>query len=198
MFTRNSTVAFPSGASPVASKFYGHRPKASAVAASCRNNTHTTTCTTIRTYTIGQRKKGHERSATQCHAHAGSGCGHAGAGRAPGDRDDHANPHDGGVGTCAATPGETGGQGSMQPQRRISHALTPGIGPVRTNPVEPHALTTWRPACANQSCGTPHAAASCVGGALSPRAHNTGQAVPRAGQPLDEGQRGRAAAAFVN
>jgi hypothetical protein len=57
MFTRNSKVAFPCGAWPVASVFYGHRPKAWAVGASCRNNTHTTTCTAIRTYTIGQRKK---------------------------------------------------------------------------------------------------------------------------------------------
>ena len=52
IFTCNSKVAFPSGASPSASIFYGHRPKVLAVAASCRNNTRTTMCIAIRTYTI--------------------------------------------------------------------------------------------------------------------------------------------------
>jgi hypothetical protein len=49
---RNNKVAFPSGAWPSASIFYGHRLKVSAVVASCRNNTRTTMCIAIRTYTI--------------------------------------------------------------------------------------------------------------------------------------------------
>ena len=52
VFMCNSTVAFPSGASPVASVFYGHPPKASAAVASCRNNTRTSMYIAIRTYTI--------------------------------------------------------------------------------------------------------------------------------------------------
>ena len=52
IFTCNNRVAFPSGASPVASIFYGHRLKVSAVVASCRNNTRTTMYIAIRTYTI--------------------------------------------------------------------------------------------------------------------------------------------------
>ena len=52
VFMRNNKVACHSGASPIASIFYGHRLKASAVVASCRSNTHTTMCIAIRTYTI--------------------------------------------------------------------------------------------------------------------------------------------------
>ena len=52
VFMCNNKVAFPSGAWPSASKLYGHRPKASAVVASCRNNTRTSMYIAIRTYTI--------------------------------------------------------------------------------------------------------------------------------------------------